>query len=454
MFMTKTMRRGAAVAVCAFAVPAFPASTPGADAARKAATVVATHVLPDLSLGAIQNARWPGSLANERKVLLGSVGSDLWRSATDPVGEFWMLTDRGPNGLLKIDGESRRTFLAPEFDPAILRVKLDGGALRVLETIPIVTRSGKPVTGMPNTEGRDETPYDYSGQKKLPFNPNGLDTEGLVQTVNGEFWLAEEYGPSLLRVDRAGKVLKRYIPEGLKLEGADYAVEAALPAILGKRKINRGFEGLALSGDQKTLYLGLQSPLSNPDKKTGDASRNTRLFVFDIPSEKVTAEYLYRFEDSKQFDPAHSARDEMKISSLVFLKPDTLLVLERTDWVAKLYAVDLGKAVNILGSRWDDAAASPALEALPEAADEVKALAKTLVLDLKDLAGVPEKIEGVAIIDRGTIAVSNDNDFDVGEIDAAGNNAGKGVKSKILVIELSRPLPLPEGPGGRLLSVQ
>jgi hypothetical protein len=58
-----------------------------------------------------------------------------------------------------------------------------------------------------------------------------------------------------------------------------------------------------LSSDEKTLYAVLQSPLLNPDKKTGDASRNTRLIVFDIQSEKVTAEYAYQFEVAKQFDP-------------------------------------------------------------------------------------------------------------------------------------------------------
>ena len=453
--MTKIMRRGAAVAVCSFAVSAFPALSRCEEVRKKTAAVAAAYALPDLPLGAFQNARWPASISNDRKILLGSIGSDLWRSPEDADGEFWMLTDRGPNGLAKINGENRRTFLVPEFNPAILRVKADGGAIHILETIPIVTRSGKPVTGMPNIEGRDETPYDFAGEKKLSFNSNGLDTEALAQTASGEFWLAEEYGPSLLKIDRTGKVLKRYIPEGVKLEGADYAVEPALPAIFGKRKINRGFEGLALSSDQKTLYIALQSPLSNLDKKTGDTSRNSRILAFDVASEKVVAEYVYRFEASKDFDPAHSAPDEMKISSLVFIKPDTLLVLERTDWVAKLYSVDLAKATNILGGKWDDPAAAPALEALHEPADsDVKTLPKTLVLNLKNLDGIPDKVEGVAVIDANTIAVSNDNDFDFGEPDRTGNNVGRGIKNNILTIRLGRPLPTAQTPADKALSAR
>ena len=47
---------------------------------------------------------------------------------------------------------------------------------------------------------------------------------------------------------------------------------------------------------------------------------------------------------------------------------------------------------------------------------------------------MPEKIEGIALIDQSTIAVSNDNDFDSEEskYDAAGNNIGKGKISQIL----------------------
>jgi hypothetical protein len=408
--------------------------------------VIATYTLPDIPIKPFQNAVLANSVANDHKVLLGSVGSDLWHGPTDPQDEFWMITDRGPNGQIKVDGTNRRTFWVPDFTPMILRVKTEDKTIRILETVAIVGQSGKPVTGLPNLKDVDETPYDYSARGILPFNPNGLDTEGLVRTNAGEFWIAEEYSPSLLRVDRTGKVLKRYIPEGLKLEGTDYPVAAVLPAIYTKRKINRGFEGLALSADQKTLYAVLQSPLLNPDKKIGEGSRNTRVLVFDVPSEKVIGEYVYRFDVAKEFDPnSKTAPDDMKLSGVAFLNPTTLLILERTDPVAKLYSVDLDKATNILNSKWDDPKTIPSLEALgdPLTAD-VRALPKSLVVDLSSLHGMPEKIEGVALLDRNTIAVSNDNDFDSEEsqYDAEGNNIGKGKTSLILRISLAKPLPL------------
>jgi hypothetical protein len=408
--------------------------------------VIATYALPDTPIKSFQNGVLPGSVANDRKVLLGSIGSDLWRGPKDPRDEFWMLTDRGPNGQIKVDGANRRTFWVPDFNPMILRVKTDGETVKILQTLPIVGASGKPVTGLPNLKGIDETPYDYSARDVLTFNPNGLDTEGLVRTAAGEFWIAEEYSPSLLHVDRTGKVLKRYVPEGVKLNGTDYPVAEVLPAIYSKRKVNRGFEGLALSSDEKTLYLTLQSPLLNPDKKTGDASRNSRLIAFDIPSEKVTAEYVYRFDVAKEFDPnPKTTPEEMKLSAVVFLNPTTLLILERTDLVAKLYSVDLSQATNILNTKWNDLKTAPSLEALGDpAAADVIVLRKSLVLDLSSLKGMPEKIEGVAVLDRHTIAVSNDNDFDSEEskYDDQGNNVGKGKISQILTISLAKPLPL------------
>jgi Esterase-like activity of phytase len=421
-----------------FAIPAQPAFAQN--------KVIATYTFPDIPIKEFYNKLFPQSVANDRKVLLGSIGSDLWRGPKDPRDEFWVVTDRGPNGQIRVDGSNRRTFWVPEFNPAILRVKIQGDTIQILETIPIVGQSGKPVTGLPNLKGFDETPYNYTAKELLLFNVNGLDTEGIVRTSAGDFWICEEYSPSLVHVDRTGKVLKRYVPEGLDLQGSDYPVVKPLPAIYGKRKINRGFEGIALSTDEKTLYILLQSPLLNPDRKTGDLSRNTRVLVFDIQSEKVTAEFAYRFDVSREFDrgPKNTA-DEMKLSGVIALNPTTLLILERTDWVAKLYSVDMSQATNILNTKWNDPKTVPTLEALEDPATaEVRALPKTLVLDLSTLGGMPEKIEGIALLDRNTIAIANDNDFDSeeGKTDAEGNNVGKGKKSQILIISLAKPLPL------------
>ena len=69
-----------------------------------------------------------------------------------------------------------------------------------------------------------------------------------------------------------------------------------------------------------------------------------------------------RLEPIKDFDPTPNlAASEMKLSALAAIGPNTLLVDERTDNVAKIYKVDLSKATNILGTKWDDPATAPLL---------------------------------------------------------------------------------------------
>jgi hypothetical protein len=85
--------------------------------------IIGVYTFPATPLKTFQNVLFPESIANDHKILLGAAGSDLWHGPNDVPGEFWMITDRGPNGQIKVDGKNRRTFWVPEFNPVILRVK-------------------------------------------------------------------------------------------------------------------------------------------------------------------------------------------------------------------------------------------------------------------------------------------------------------------------------------------
>ncbi|MFD5696877.1 esterase-like activity of phytase family protein [Streptomyces lasiicapitis] len=391
--------------------------------------VIATAKLGDIPLGTFSNGLLPGTVANDRGVDLGGIGSDIYPAGRK--GEFWTVTDRGPNGQIKIDGKKRRTFPVPGFDPAIVKIRVSGRSVKVIDALPITTRSGKPVTGLPNQEGRDEAPYTYDAKKPLTYDPNGLDTEGIVRAHDGSFWLVDEYGPSLVHVSARGKVIKRYVPKGLKLRGAGYPVVEALPGVLLHRKINRGFEGLALlpGGD---LVMAVQSPLSLPDGDAGDGSRTARLLRFSPKKQAVTAEYPYRFDPVGVVDPGEDDTSELKISSVVAVGHDRLLVEERTDKAARLQLVRLGGGANILGDRWDDAATRPSLEELDDpAASGVPVLRKRLVVDLGTVEGVPGKIEGVARVNSRTLALINDNDFGMTDGPEAFDKDGRLVDSDV-----------------------
>ena len=159
-----------------------------------------------------------------------------------------------------------------------MKVRASGGRIDVIERIPLRTRSGTPVTGLPNLAAvttplcsmppaPDEVPYNFDGSLLLnTYNLNGLDTEDIVRTRSGEFWLVDEYRPSVLKVEANGTILARFVPRGVgdELSGADYPVVESLPASHAYRRQNRGYEGLAISPDGNSLFVGLQSPLQLP----------------------------------------------------------------------------------------------------------------------------------------------------------------------------------------------
>jgi hypothetical protein len=430
--------------------------------------VDATYTLPDIELSDFLDDHLPGlGTVEDHGVDLGGIGSDLFHGSGDGPGIYWMITDRGPNG------EDPRTFPVPEFSPFILKVKTTGTAIEILDAIPLTGpgAAADGVTGLPNLDNTTEPPalnepfFGVDGVTPLDPNPNGLDTEGLVRTNEGSFWLIEEYSPSLLKVDADGTVVKRFFPAGFTTylpAQPDYATddsETSIPEIYGlKRKLNRGFEGIALSPDGHTLYLALQSPLVNPTTAVGNDSRNTRILAFDIETEEVVGEYVYRFQftgpgtNDDEFDvpslPGTTGRArprDMKVSALAMLDEHRMLVLERTDFKAKIYRVDLREATNILGTKWDDVDTAPSLETLNAdgalESNGVVPLPKDFILEMDSTKGFPRKIEGMTVLDGKTIAIANDNDFGVGTFPAPGFIlADTGIESTIVVIQLDKPL--------------
>lgn len=440
--------------------------------------VVEDHVLPDISLQTFVNGYLPGAiLANTYK--LGGVGSGIWHGPGDGPGIFWMITDRGPNpqttAIVNSTATTVRAFPEPGFTPFILKVRAEGGTISILEAYPIVTGSNGPATGLPNDPPPpspagtialgDEQPYSCTGAflggnttepVKILGNVNGHDTEDIVRDVFGNFWTIEEYGPSITKIDATGHILKRFVPRGREsvMISGPQAI-GNLPEILGKRPRNRGFEGLAITPDQKTLMAIVQSPLTNPSATVGNRSRVIRLIAFDVVTEMPTAEYVYVMQGVNEFAPSPNNPTEMKISSIASLDQWRFIVDERTDLRAKIFRVDIRNATNILGSKWDLLATSPSLESFAAyivglntvtntlAENLVQELGKELVLDLGTLRQpdgtlypTPQKIEGMTVLNGKTIAFANDNDFGV----SANCTDILPTKSRIFIVNLDHPI--------------
>ncbi len=413
----------------------------GERIAQGKAIMMETFRLPPLSLKMAQNRVMPNQVQEDRGILTGGLFSGLDHANSDPKNVFYAIADRGPNGEMKVGNETRRTFPVPDYNPVIYKLALNQGKIDIIGEIPIRNQAGEPITGLPNTSN-DEIPYDFSGQVRFNLNPNGLDTEGIAKSPDGTFWLCDEYSPSVSHIAANGTMVRRLIPQGVSLSaGTD--VRAVLPAIYGKRRPNRGFEGLDLSLTGDRLFVALQSPLDFPNKDIGRASQMMRLLVIDTNRLQPVAEYVYVAEPASAFRT--DKQGELKLGDVAYVNPTTLLLIERTDELAKVYQVDFSRATNILGTRWSDLQnTSQPLEALkPQdlAAAGIIPVQKKLVVDLGQFPEIPGKIEGLAIVDANTIAIGNDNDFGFDGFNEQGRAINNTQENMLTLIQLSESLP-------------
>ena len=190
----------------------------------------------------------------------------------DGTMEFYAITDRGPNGDIPTyvkDGKkmSGKFFPTPNFTPSIGIIKVNPAKDRadIIASIPLKV-NGKPISGKPIPSGltgsTNEVALDFK-MNDLGTDRNGLDTEGLALDKDGNFWISDEYGPFIAKVDKKGNILEKYGP-GM-----------GLPKILADRVPNRGSEGLTVD-EKGHVFALIQSPL-NVDGKTAKTAKYTRI---------------------------------------------------------------------------------------------------------------------------------------------------------------------------------
>jgi hypothetical protein len=359
------------------------------------------------------------------------IGSAAFRGPNDPPNVIWTLGDRGPNiacsEMKTIAGiefapckgvQNGRVYPTPSYTPSIYRVMLmDDGTFRVTDVITLKDRDGRPLNGLLNPLKTAATENAMDGRgKPLPRDLNGIDAEGIVRLADGTFWIGDENGPSIVHFAADGRMIVRHVPRGTEGEfaGARYDVKGTLPAILATRAINRGIESMAISPDERFLYFIMQNPLANPDVPTYQKAKNARLFKIERATMQVAGEYVYTLDDPKSFrrDPSDKQNDP-RISELMAVGLDRLIVLERTELTTKLYEVDLAAATNIAGSTWDDTVTRPTLEQTDVASVNIKPTPKALRFDSADFPEMVGKIEGMALLGDGALALINDDDFGI-----------------------------------------
>ncbi|HBU38427.1 MAG TPA: hypothetical protein DEB70_11565 [Planctomycetaceae bacterium] len=397
--------------------------------------IVASAVFPEIIL-----AQEDPSVSQDVPVVLGGISDVTVEKAIDDSGQFVirLLTDRGPSRKIETVDGKQRVFLNPSFVPTVLVFGVSGCSLdksrseskklkvKLQSQFSLQTLSGKVITGRSNGLKGDDSIAIPSGEELLASDVNGIDPEGCTLLADGTFWLCEEYRPSLLCCEPNGMVTKRFIPKGVKLPSSDIQIVENLPAHYAKRRANRGFESLALSPDESTIWALMQSPFDN---EAAERSGNVRLLGCNTENGQPTSEYVYRLGDpaAADFLTGGVVPDDGKLCAMAAIGPKKLLILEQSDdGDTKIYRCELGKATNVLNKDKNLDGVRNLLQV------GVVPVNKTLVADLANIlpsfasditAGQwqPEvgeqvaglKLEGLAVLDSKHVIVVNDNDFNV-----------------------------------------
>lgn len=365
------------------------------------------------------------------------LGSGLARCRWDAPGLFWAIGDRGPNlkvklairrygleslrPLKQVDGAKIMPCL--EIGPALSQLRIDGDAVTLVRTVPLRGSDGRTLPGLPppaSPHAEHEPIFSLDGEA-LGTDPSGIDSEGIAALADGSFWIGDEYGPSLLKVDRDGTILVRWVPAGTEafFEGAAYPVAPVLPAIASARRLNRGFEALALSPDEQSLYVIFQSPLAHPDRAAQERSRHVRIWRLDASSGALLGEYLYPLDPPSAFrrdlELGKVERSDIKVSEAILLGENRLLLLERVSASTRLYSVDLLPRC-LVAPEHADPGRRPTIEQMDAAAlaaAGIEPLSKTLVLDTDLAPEICGDLEGLILLSPRELLLVNDNDFGV-----------------------------------------
>jgi hypothetical protein len=382
----------------------------------------------------VQELQWAerslGEVAFPKKPLqlFAGFGSGLAAGAGGG-GEFWAISDRGPNIKLpdaldwygwqapaewrKVPGA--KLMPRPDIGPAMALLEVTGQSVELKRTIRLHDRHNRPISGLPLPESGHaecEPVLDLDGAHVEP-DPSGMDTEGIALLADGTFWVGEEYGPSLVRIAADGTVIERLVPEGVELPGATYPVRASLPALAAKRHLNRGFEAVAVSPSNELLYLAFQSPLAHPAPADHEAARHVRLWQLDADGHPL-AQFLYPFDEPATFRRDSEKKavqpSDRKVCEIAAIGEYCLLVLERVSKTSKIYRVTLDPRLSLPPEHWQ-IETTPTVEQLSACGEPLPELGKDLIFTSDDWPQVGEDIEGMAPLDGRTLLIVSDNDF-------------------------------------------
>ena len=134
-----------------------------------------------------------------------------------------------------------------------------------------------------------------------------FDPESIIRARDGSYWIGDEFGPFLLHVDRAGKLLAPPIP----------MPDVFAPEYGGDRANlsgSKGLESLAISPDRRRAYPLLEGTVR------GDTPGSLRIYEFDLRTGTYTTN-RWRY----QLD----APTGLAVADAISIDDNRFLVIER-----------------------------------------------------------------------------------------------------------------------------
>ncbi len=345
--------------------------------------------------------------------------------------EFWTCSDRGVN----VDCASAnpagctptydKMFCFPNYAPKIHRIRLNGDSVQILQTITMKRPNGTPATGVLSPTGLGSTAAELASTDTVLNCANfasktalkdtfSIDAEAIAVDKNGFFWISEENGPYIWKLNTNGVVIARYSPYA-NLPGAQ-AMDMAIDTVFKYRKNNRGFENLTIAPSGK-IYAVIQSPILYPSLTVGENSRVHRILEIN-PATGAMRMLAYLNDGIIGASGANQIRlRDWKLGDIAAVNDSTFLILEAaargTTDIKRMYLININNATSVHSGLYSGNTLEGLVDSAGLAANSITPVKKTLFMDL--LAnGWPtalDKAEGLAIENDSTIAICNDNDY-------------------------------------------
>lgn len=272
---------------------------------------------------------------------------------------LYAITDRGPNSddFIK-DEKLYRTFPCQNYTTHLVQFELKDKKANIVKITPI-----KDLYGIPVSEEKDSIPVDKNG-KNIPFNINGADVESFIIDKNGNYWFAEEYYPSIIKLDKNLNIVKRFAPKNCEIKNPKIIYN--LPEQLNNIQKNLGFESMAYDGNEN-IFVFTQAGLKG--------EKDIIILKFNIQTEQVEEIFKYNFFE------------KCKLSATVFVEENKFFVAE------KLYKKHFLNEISLKKEKY-----------------KRSAILRTLTSSDKITENI--KIEGIAK-NNDDIYIINDNDFGI-----------------------------------------